>query len=107
MLERLPDAIRQELLAKEPVRGCAVVRFRQLAVIANVIVEGNLLRPMTASPPALAVARLVDDDTIDPGSESGVPAEGMDGAEDAEGDFLRQVERLVVVAQQVQGQLVG
>src|SRR6185436_5411174 len=61
---------------------------------------------MTTAPPALAVARLVDHDAVDPGAEGRLAAKSVDGAEDAQEDFLREVQRFVMVAQQVQGELV-
>ena len=63
-------------------------------------------RAVAPPPPALPVARLVDDDAVDPGAEGRLAAEAVDGAEDPQEDFLRQVERLVVVAQQVERELV-
>ncbi len=75
-------------------------------MIANVLVERHLLRAVAPPPPALPVARLVDDDAVDPGAERRLAAEGVNGAEDPQEDFLREVERFVVVAQQVERQLV-
>ena len=49
----------------------AVTRFGQLAVIADVVVKRDLLRPVPPSPPSLPVAGLVDDDAVDPGAEGG------------------------------------
>src|SRR4029450_4120586 len=56
--------------------------------------------------PALPVARLVDDDAVDPGAEAGMPPECVDGPEHPQEDFLREIERLVVVVQQVERQLI-
>src|SRR5439155_15022538 len=53
----------------------------------------------------VAVARLVHRDAIDPGAQARLAAEAVDGAEDAEEDFLGEVERLVAVAQQVHREL--
>ena len=75
-------------------------------MIADVLVERDLLRVMATPPPALPVARLVDDDAEDPGAQRGMSAEGVDGAEDPQEHFLREVERFVVVPQQVERQLV-
>ena len=80
--------------------------LRQIAVVADVLVERHLLRAVATPPPALAVPRLVDDDAVDPGAERGLAAEGVNGAEDPQEDFLREIERFVVVAQQVERQLV-
>ena len=57
---------------------------------------------MTASPPPLPVPHLIDDDAVDPGAEGGLAAETRNGPEDAQKNFLRQVERFVAIAQQVQ-----
>ena len=45
-------------------------------------------------------------DAVDPGLQGRLAAEVADGAEDAEEDFLGEVEGLVAVAQQVQGELI-
>ncbi len=82
------------------------MRFRKLAVIADVLVERDLLGAVPPAPPALAVAGLVDDDAIDPGAKGRVAAERVDGAEHPQEDLLRQIEGLVMVAQQVERQLV-
>ena len=73
---------------------------------SQVLVERNLLPAMAPSPPALPVAGLIDDDAVDPGAEGGLAAEAVDGAEDPEEHFLREVQGFVVIAQQVQRQLV-
>ena len=94
-----------EFLAKHPV-GFEQSACPKLAVAANVLVERHLLGPEPPSPPALPVLRLVDDDAVDPGAEGGLSAKAVDGPEDVQEHVLRQVERLVVIAQQVQGELV-
>jgi len=53
----------------------------------------------------VAIARLVDGDAIDPRAKAGLPAEPVDGPEDAEKDFLREVQCFVAIAKQVHGQL--
>jgi hypothetical protein len=75
-------------------------------VVLNVLIERHLLGAVPAAPPALAVARLIDDDAVHPRAQAGVAAEGVDGPEDAQKDFLRQVEGFVVVVEEVQRQLV-
>jgi hypothetical protein len=75
-------------------------------MIADVLVERDLLRAVPAPPPPLPVARLVDDNAVDPGAKGRLPPEPGKGAEHAEEHFLRQVERLVVIGEQVQGELV-
>ena len=77
-----------------------------VAELLQVLVERDLARPVTPPPPALPVARLVDDDAVDPGAEGGLAAEAGERAEDPQEDLLRQVERFVPVAEQVQGQRV-
>src|SRR5262249_405917 len=42
----------------------------------------------------------------DPGAQAGMPAKGVNGAEDPQEHFLRQVQRFVVVVQQVEGELI-
>src|SRR5262245_47122898 len=74
-------------------------RGRQLAMILDVLVERDLLASMPAPPPPQPVARLVDDDAVNPGLEAGLTAKSIERAEDPEEDFLRQVERFVVVAE--------
>ena len=85
----------------EPLPGSA-----RIAVIANVLVEGYLLRAMATPPPALPVARLVDHDAENPGAERRMAAEGVNGAEDPQEDLLREIQRFVVIPQQVERQLV-
>ncbi len=70
------------------------------------LIERHLIGLVAAPPPTLAIAGLVDADPVDPGLERGLAAELVDGAEDAEKDFLGQVEGFVAVAQEVQGELV-
>ncbi len=94
------------LSAQQAVRRLEVVPLREVAMIAQVLVERHLLAALAPSPPALAVARLIDDDAVDPGAEGGLAAKAVDGAEDPQEDLLRQVQRFVVIAQQVQRQLV-
>jgi hypothetical protein len=76
-----------------------IARLAQVAVGGHMLIEGNLVGFVTPPPPSLAVARLVDDDSVDPGLEGRLAAEIVDGPENAEEDFLREVEGLVAVAQ--------
>ena len=85
----------------------SIARLAQVAVRGDVLIERHLVGLVPPPPPALAVARLVDGDPVDPGLERRLAAEIVDGAEDAEEDFLGEVEGLVAVAQQVQGELVN
>ena len=75
-------------------------------MVAQVIVERDLLAAMPPPPPALPVPGLIDHDSVDPGPERGLAAKPVDGPEDAEEDFLGKVERLVMVAEEVQRQLI-
>jgi tetratricopeptide (TPR) repeat protein len=69
------------------------------------LVQADLIGAMPAAPETVAVAGLVDGDAIDPGPQAGLSAEAVDGAEDPQEDFLRQIEGLVTVAEEVQGEL--
>ena len=71
----------------------------------DVLVERHLIGAMPPAPEAMAVARLVHRDAIDPGAQARLSAEAVDGAEDAEEDVLGQVERLVAIAEQVDREL--
>ena len=71
----------------------------------HVDVERHLVVAMTAAPEPMTVARLVDGDAIYPRAKAGLPAEAMDCAEDTKEDFLREVERFVAVAEQIDRQL--
>jgi hypothetical protein len=106
MVQRGPDARRRLLAREHAVRRGGIVLLLHLAELLQVLVERDLVGAMSPPPPALAVPRLVDDDAIDPGAEGRLAAEAREGAEDAQEDFLREVERLVAVAQQVQRQVV-
>src|SRR4030095_6926570 len=103
-VERGSNLFGELLLPPQPV-GAVIVRLGQFAVILDVLIQRDLLRTMTPPPPALPVARLIDDDAIDPGAKAGMAAERVDGAEHAQEDFLRKIERLVMVVQQGEGQL--
>ena len=71
----------------------------------DVLIERHLIGAVAPPPEAVPVARLVDGDAVDPGAEARLAAEPVDGAEDAQEDFLRQVERFVAIAEQVHRQL--
>ena len=71
----------------------------------DVLIERHLIGAVTPAPEPVPVARLVHGDAVDPGAEARLAAEPVNGAEDAQEDFLRQVERFVAVAQQVHRQL--
>ena len=71
----------------------------------HVLIERHLVGAMAPPPEPVAVARLVHGDAVDPGAQARLAAEAVNRAEDAEEDFLGEVERFVPVAQQVHGQL--
>jgi hypothetical protein len=69
------------------------------------LIERHLVGAMAPPPEPVAITGLVDGDAVDPGAEARLAAEAVDRAEDAEEDFLREVERFIAVAQQVHRQL--
>ena len=80
--------------------------LRAIQMTLNALAPRSVARLIGAVPPppeAMAVARLVDGDPVDPGAEARLAAEPVNGAEDAQEDFLGQVERFVAVAEQVDG----
>ena len=74
-------------------------------MVEHVLFELHLIGPTATAPPSLAVARLVDRDSINPGLQRRLPAKRGQGAEDPQEHFLRQVERFITVAKQMQGEL--
>jgi hypothetical protein len=56
-------------------------------------------------PPTLAVAGLVDDDSIDPRPQRGLASEPTNHAEHLEEHFLREIAGFFIVAEQVQRKL--
>ena len=69
------------------------------------LIEGDLVGAVAPPPESMTVPRLVDGDPIDPGPQARLAAEAMNGPEHAQEDFLRQVERFVAVAQEVDRKL--
>jgi hypothetical protein len=53
----------------------------------------------------VSIARLVDGDSIDPGLERGLTPKAMDGTEDLQKDFLREIQGFIAIAQEVDRQL--
>jgi hypothetical protein len=92
-------------LRQGAVGRAAVAGLPEVAVLGDMLIERHLVGAPAAAPEPLSVARLVDDDAVDPGLERGLPPERVDGAKDAEEDFLGKVEGLVAVAQQVQARV--
>ncbi len=71
----------------------------------DVRVERHLIVAMATPPEPVPVARLVDRDAVNPRAKARLPPEPVNRAEHTQEDFLRQVERLVAIAQQVHGEL--
>ena len=71
----------------------------------DVLIERHLIGAMAAPPEPVAVARLVHGDAVDPGAQARLAAEPVNRAEDAEEDFLGEVERFVAIAEQVHREL--
>src|SRR5262245_52311957 len=93
-------------LAGQEAIWCGFARRRHVAELTEVIVERHLICTSPSPPPALPVARLIDDDAIDPGPQCRLSPEAREGAEHSQEYLLRQVERVVAVAEQVNGQTV-
>ena len=74
-------------------------------VRGHVLVERHLVGPVAPAPEPVAIARLVHGNAIDPGSQTGLTSKAVNGAEDAEEDFLGEVEGFVAVAKQVDREL--
>ncbi len=72
---------------------------------SHVFVERHLIRPVAPAPEAMAVARLIDGDAVDPGPKARLATEAMNGPEDTQEDFLGDIERFVAIAQKVDSQL--
>ena len=71
----------------------------------DVLIERHLVGAMPPTPETVAVARLVHGDPVDPRAQAGLPAESLNGAEDAQEDFLGQVERFVAIPEEVHREL--
>ena len=104
MIERRLQT-RGELFLREHAVGPHVAARQKIAVLGDVRVERHLVGAVPPAPEAMAVARLVYGDAIDPGSQARLAAEAMDGTEDTEENFLGEIERFVAVAEQVQREL--
>jgi hypothetical protein len=89
---------------KHPIWGSRLGLQREIITPLQTRVERDLLALMTSPPPALSIPRLVDGDPVDPRAECRLASETMNGPKDAEEDFLRQIERLVAIAEQMAGQ---
>ncbi len=105
-IERRPHAPGHLVLLQHAIGHREAPRFGSSPCAAAVLVERHLLRPVPPPPPALPVGRLIDDDAVDPGAQRRLPAETRQRPEHAQEHFLRQVERFLRIAEQVQRQLV-
>ena len=94
----------QFFLRKHAIRA-RLAAGKKLAVRSHMGIERHLIVAMTPAPEAMAIARLVHRDAVDPGAKAGLSAEPMDGPKDAKEDFLGKVEGFIPIAQQVHGQL--
>src|SRR5262249_15128524 len=93
---------RAQLLSSElAIRGRRLRREDHLSVFTNVLVERDLIRPRAPAPPPLAIAGLVHDGAEDPGPERRLPAEPVERSENAKEHFLREIEGVLPVPQQV------
>ena len=92
------------LLASRAV-GKHLPRRFDLAAALQMVVERDQVGLPPPPPPALAVARLVDDDAVDPGTQGGLAAEAGERPEDAQEDLLGHIECFVAVAQEMEGEV--
>src|SRR6185295_15589626 len=83
LIERPLEPERELLLGEHAVRGRLAAR-EEFAVRGNVLIERNLVGAMPPPPEAMAVARLVHRDAVDPGAQARLAAEAVDGAEHAQ-----------------------
>ena len=95
-----------ELFLREHPIGTDLAGRNELAVRGHVLIERHLVGAMPPAPEAVPVARLVDRRSGRSRCEGiDCPRNRLNGAEDAQKDFLREVERFVAIAQQVDRQL--
>lgn len=71
----------------------------------HVFVERDLGVAVPATPEPMAIPRLVDSDPVNPGPQARPAAKAVDGAEDAQKDFLAKIQRFVAIAKKIHGQL--
>ena len=74
-------------------------------MIGDVLVERHLIGAVPPAPEPMAVARLIDRDAVNPSAQARLAAESVNGAEHSEKHFLRKIERLVAIAQEVHREL--
>ena len=104
VIERLLQ-LRGQLLLREHAVGRFLPARWKVAVRGNVLFERHLIGAVTPAPETVPVPRLVDGDAVDPGPQARLTTEPVNGPEDPEEHFLRQVERFVAIAEQVHRQL--
>lgn len=73
----------------------------KIAATLKVRVERNLIALMPPAPPPLSISHLVDRDAVNPRSERRLTSEAMNGSKNTQEDFLRQIQGLVTVAEQM------
>ena len=69
------------------------------------LIERHLIRPMAAAPEPVTVAGLIDGDPVNPGPKARLAPEPVNDGEDAHEHFLRKIQRLFAIAEQVGRQL--
>jgi len=69
------------------------------------LIQRDLIGPVTPLPEPVPIARLVHGDPVNPGSQAGLTTKPMNRLEDAKKDFLREVERFLAIAEQISSQL--
>ena len=74
-------------------------------MIRKMLIERHLIGTVAPLPETVTITRLIDGNPVNPGPQRGLPSESMNGAEHPKEDFLRQIERLVAVAEHVHRQL--
>jgi len=104
VIQRMLKPLRQFFLGEQTVR-CRFPTRPEFAMGGNVLIERHLIGAVTPPPESVPVACLVHRDPVNPGAKARLAAESVNGAEHAEEDFLRKIQRLVVIAEQVHRQL--
>ncbi len=94
-----------QLLLRQQTIGTRLAGRLEIAVRRDVLIERHLIGAVPPAPEPVTVPRLVQRDAVDPGAEARLAAESVDGAEDPKEDVLREVERFVAVAEEVDRKL--
>ena len=104
-LERGADAVGRLPLLEQRIRQRRPPRLRYVAMGGDVLLKRDLLLPTPPTPPSPTIGRLGDHDAVDPGAERGVAAKLWQRSEDPEEDFLREIQRLLGIAEEVERQM--